>query len=667
MLKVIPALLVMASSPLAIAIGGSAAAQQLSGSLSSAEAAQAFGAREKIIDAAIAPAGEQVALIVPGAGRSTILNIVDLKTGKAEGVSSADGDPLKLSSCGWVSDARLLCSHFGISDVQGAMLGYSRLAALDKDGSNVLPLGARERAQNYVQQSDGYVIDWLDGTGDKVLMARNYVPARAEVGKLGGIFDGLGVDLMDTRTGKVDHVEGADRLARSYLADGRGKIRIKATDESLRFDSLSKGIVTFRYRLSGSNDWKPFSTYTSSTNEGMYPIAVDGTANVAYGLKKTDGRDAVYRIALDGSMATELVFAHPQVDVTGIVRIGRQGRVIGASYVTDKRDVIYFDPAYKRLAQELSKTIPRLPLIRFVDSSAEEKRHLLHASSDVDPGKYYLYDSTTRRLTMLVPSRPELQKVSLGTVKAVSYRAGDGTMVPAYLTLPPAGTGKKLPAIVMPHGGPASRDEWGFDWWAQFFVSRGFAVLQPNFRGSSGYGEQWFQQNGFKSWKTAIGDVNDAGRWLVSEGIADPNQLAIVGWSYGGYAALQANVVDPDLFKAVIAVAPVTDLGLLRSEQRGFVNMRVAQEFIGDGPHIEQGSPARHAAAFKAPVLIFHGDKDINVSLKESRQMDSLLKKAGKKSELIVYRKLDHQLDDSEARADMLSRSEAFLRAALKL
>src|SRR3546814_16872493 len=136
----------------------------------------------------------------------------------------------------------------------------------------------------------------------------------------------------------------------------------------------------------------------------------------------------------------------------------------------------------------------------------------------------------------------------------------------------------------MPHGGPASRDQWGFDWLTQFFVNRGYAVLQPNYRGSTGYGDDWFNDNAWHSWKTAIGDVNDAGRWLVKQGIADPAKLAIVGWSHGGYAALQSNVLDPALFHAVVAVAPVTDLGLLRAAHTGYVTRsderRVGKECV---------------------------------------------------------------------------------------
>jgi dipeptidyl aminopeptidase/acylaminoacyl peptidase len=240
-------------------------------------------------------------------------------------------------------------------------------------------------------------------------------------------------------------------------------------------------------------------------------------------------------------------------------------------------------------------------------------------------------------------------------------------MVAAYLTMPAGGPQKGLPAIVLPHGGPSARDEWGFDWLAQYYASRGYAVLQPNYRGSSGYGDGWFQKNGFQSWKTAIGDVNDAGRWLISEGIGAPSQLAIVGWSYGGYAALQAAVADPALFKAVVAIAPVTDLALLKEESRYWSNHVLASKFIGSGPHLRDGSPALNASRISVPVMMFHGDLDRNVSVVQARRMEDRLRGAGKKVELVVYPKLDHGLQDSQARADMLRRSDQFLRAAMKM
>jgi dipeptidyl aminopeptidase/acylaminoacyl peptidase len=242
-----------------------------------------------------------------------------------------------------------------------------------------------------------------------------------------------------------------------------------------------------------------------------------------------------------------------------------------------------------------------------------------------------------------------------------------GGLVPAYLTLPPGvERAQGLSAILMPHGGPASRDVWGFDWLAQYYANRGFAVLQPNFRGSAGYGSEWFAKNGFRSWKVAIGDIIEGGRWLVSQGVADSHKLAIVGWAYGGYAALQANVVDPDLFKAVVAIAPVTDLNMLKNESEGFTNERMTRAYVGAGPYINEGSPAQHTDQFKAPVMLFHGGRDANVDVAESQAMYEAMKRSGKQSELVVYPNLDHQLLDNTAREDMLQRSYDFLMTALK-
>jgi dipeptidyl aminopeptidase/acylaminoacyl peptidase len=204
-----------------------------------------------------------------------------------------------------------------------------------------------------------------------------------------------------------------------------------------------------------------------------------------------------------------------------------------------------------------------------------------------------------------------------------------------------------------------------FDWLAQYFASRGFAVLQPNFRGSSGYGDAWFVQNGFRSWQTAIGDVLDAGRWLVSQGLANPSKLAILGWSYGGYAALQSAVVDPSVFKAVIAIAPVTDLEQLKEDHRYSADFQLVNEYVGSGSHVREGSPLMNAAKIKVPVLLFHGAMDRNVAILQSKEMAARLSAAGTRCELVTWENLDHQLEDSEARAQMLRKADGFLRQVM--
>jgi dipeptidyl aminopeptidase/acylaminoacyl peptidase len=366
-------------------------------------------------------------------------------------------------------------------------------------------------------------------------------------------------------------------------------------------------------------------------------------------------------------MHEELLFARPDVDVDSLIRLGPQRRVVGVSYVTERRIAEYTDPAVNSLVKSLKKALPNTA-VSVADSSVDGMTLLIFSGSDSDPGVYYIFDRRSHQLNTFLVRRNQLEGVKLASVKPVSFPASDGTMIPGYLTLPPgADSAKGLPAIVMPHGGPSARDEGGFNWFAQFYAVRGYAVLQPNFRGSTGYGDQWFEKNGFHSWPTAIGDVLDAGRWLVKEGIADPNKLGIVGWSYGGYAALQSAVVDPSLYKAVIAIAPVTDLAALIEDHRRMTDFAIISEQIGSGPAVSAGSPAAHADQIKVPVLLFHGAYDGNVSIEQSKRMASRLSAAGVKCELVTWDKLDHQLDDAAAREKMLRKSDEWLRQAFAM
>ena len=659
----------VAAAALLLASGGVYAADVPAVAPAVADVAQKFGARDHVIAASLSPDGSHVAYIIPGKGKSTIAVVSTPDGLGATPLARADGEPLHLQSCDWSAADRIVCKQYGIAMAyQTIRAPFTRTVGFDIDGKNMQMLGHRDTMDNTrISQFDGEVVDWLSGTDGTVLMARDYVPQSASaIGSSRSTLDGMGVDLVDTRTGKGKMIEAPKRGASDFLSDGRGVVRIMSAPEARGEQGLLTGTTVYYYRLANDRNWKVFSRDTPDGNEPR-PIAVDGEVNAAYALKKLDGRDALYRVALDGSMKAELVYANPIVDVSGVVTIGRGGRVIGARYVTDRRQVEYFDPAYSALAKALAKALPQLPLIYFISASTDEKKLLIFAGSDVDAGHYYYFDKATRHLDELTPARPALDGMTLSPQRSISYPAADGKTVPAYLTLPPGSDGKHVPLIVMPHGGPASRDEWGFDWLAQFFAQRGFAVLQPEFRGSSGYGDGWYVDNGFKSWKVAMSDIADGARWAVKGGIADADRMAIVGWSYGGYAALQSNVVEPSLFKAVVAIAPVTDLGMMKQEAEDYTSARVVSRYVGSGPHIEEGSPARHADRFQAPVLMFHGDQDINVDIAEARAMDKALRRAGKQTELVIFKGLDHQLDDSDARAQMLAKADGFLRANLKM
>jgi len=629
-----------------------------------------FGARESVQQISLSPSGNKLAYIAPGPGPATIVYTVDVKNGGMPvKAATASGDPERLTSCTWVSEERLVCTLYGVvKEGEGAILPFSRIVAVDADGANVKLLSLRERSDAaYVNYGGGDVIDWLPAEDGAVLMGRYYVPEeRSGQGtRLEDKREGYAVDRVDTRTLASKSLESPKKQAAEYISDGRGNIRIMGINDVAGATGYDSGKTRYFYRTKTDREWKLIGVYDGNAETGFNPYAVDADLDIAYGFKKRDGRWALHSYALDGSGREALIYAHPQVDVDGLIRIGRTRRVVGASFATDKRGAVYFDKKLEALAASLSKALPGLPLVQFTDSSLDGNKLLIWAGSDTDPGRYYIFDKAAQKLDEIMLSRPQLEGATLAQVKPITFKAADGTGIPAYLTLPAGSDGKNLPAIVMPHGGPGSRDEWGFDWLSQYYASRGYAVLQPNFRGSAGYGDAWFQNNGFQSWRTAIGDVNDGGRWLVSQGIGDPAKLAIVGWSYGGYAALQSAVLDPDLFKAIVAVAPVTDLAMLSSRSRRFSNYRIVRDFIGSGPHVREGSPAQNASRIKAPVLMFHGTLDTNVDIAHSRLMAEKLGGAGKTKELVVYPKLDHYLDDAAARTDMLRKSDAFLRASM--
>lgn len=634
------------------------------------DASQRFGAREAVQQISLSPDGKKVAFIQATEGRGSALFVggadIELKP-----ILSSSGNPERLTHCRWSTNTRLVCGIYFIIDNVGIITGFTRMITLNADGSDLKQLSARESSRALGRMYDGGgVIDWLgEADGGSVLMTRDFVPESTTGSILGGQRSGLGVERVNTSTLKRSRIEAPANGIVEYISDGHGTIRVKGMQPSTNTGYLGNRII-YDYRRANDRDWQPLSTVTLSGNglsTGFEPYAVDRDLDVVYGFDSANGRKALYKIALDGTMKREMVIARPDVDIDNVVSIGRRGRIVGVSYATDRRQVEFFDPQLKALGASLSKALPNLPLISFVDASADESVLLLFAGSDVDPGRFYLYDKASRKLSEILPVRPQLAKTALTKMKPISFRAADGTQIPAYLTLPAGSSDKKLPAIVMPHGGPGARDEWGFDWLAQFYAARGYAVLQPNFRGSAGYGEAWFQKNGFQSWRTAIGDINDGGRWLQSEGIAAAGKIAIVGWSYGGYAALQSAVLDPDLFKAIVAIAPVTDLESLRHASRHYTNFKLVDAYIGLGPHVRQGSPAQNIARVKAPVLLFHGDIDGNVPVGQSRTMASRLKDAGKAVEYVEYRGLDHALEDNVARNEILDKSDAFLRAALGL
>lgn len=643
-------------SLLASAIGLLCTAAPVAAQQTLAADAKAFGVREAVDGPDLSADGNTIMYLTPGPGRKTVAVVGDLAAGKFTTMVTSDGSPESLNWCHFAGQSRAVCSFSALveSTTSGDILGVSRLVATDLTGANGKLLGKPLSSVFRMRQNDAEVIDWLGGTDDTVLVNRLYVPQEVLGSNIKQSKRGWGVDRLNVTTLRSNPVE-SPREAAGYATDDLGHVRLMSISSS-RDSGMLKGMVHYSYRTKNSRDWKDLFTVSDTTNPDVEPLAIDASIDSLYSLKKRNGRYALFATKLDGSMAETLVAENPKVDIDGVVRFGDGQRVIGYEHSAEEGERVYFDPEFKGLAASLSKALPKSPIIDFVDASSDGNKLLIYAGSDNDPGRYYLFDRSKKTLEPLMIVRPDLEGRTLATVKPVTITASDGAAIPGYLTLPPGKDPKGLPAVLLPHGGPSSRDYWGFDPLAQFLAARGYVVLQPQYRGSAGFGDAWLNENGFKNWRTSIGDVTASAKWLVAQGIADPNKMAILGWSYGGYAALQSAVTEPSLYKAVIAIAPVTDLQMAKDEARNFVNYNLVQKQIGSGPHIQDGSPLKHAANINAPVLLVHGKMDDTVRYAESKAMDEALKKAGKQSELLTFEGLDHQLNDSDASTQMLTK-----------
>jgi dipeptidyl aminopeptidase/acylaminoacyl peptidase len=262
---------------------------------------------------------------------------------------------------------------------------------------------------------------------------------------------------------------------------------------------------------------------------------------------------------------------------------------------------------------------------------------------------------------MLGSVEPQLRGKTLATMRTVSVPGPSGAQIPGYLTVPVGADPRGLPAIVMPHGGPYSRDSWGYDPLLQLLANRGYAVLQLNYRGSTGYGDDW-EAAGFQGWGTVMHDDITAGaRWLVTTGVADPARLCILGWSYGGYAALIGAVKEPSLYRCAVSIAGVSDLRAIISEDARFYGGRSAAQNATGTQDLDAQSPRRRAAEIRTPVLLVHGTADINVVDEHSKSMAKALARADREHELLIIKEGDHGLNNPEMRLALFQRVETFL------
>jgi dipeptidyl aminopeptidase/acylaminoacyl peptidase len=358
-----------------------------------------------------------------------------------------------------------------------------------------------------------------------------------------------------------------------------------------------------------------------------------------------------------------------EVDFAQPIFSDRTEELVGTAYVGDRVRIYARDPEFQRVLDDLRAKLPDGEL-SISSRTNDDRRMVVSVSSDVDPGSAYLYDAETGTATLLYRTRPELPAEHLAHMRPVRYTARDGVQIPGYLTVPKGVEPRNLPVVIVPHGGPWSRDIWGFNPTAQFLANRGYAVLNPNFRSSTGYGKR-FLNAGNREWGIGImqHDISDAVTYLVESGIADPKRIGIMGGSYGGYATLAGLTFTPDLYAAGVSIVGPSNLTTLINSFPAYWGplkqiwyLRVGNpEIAEDKADLDARSPLFHATNIRAPLLVIQGANDPRVTKPESDQIVVALREIGRPVEYIVAADEGHGFAGRENRIAMYAGIERFL------
>lgn len=486
----------------------------------------------------------------------------------------------------------------------------------------------------------------------------------------GGVFNSLPalhVYRVDVNSGKSEIAVPGTMWTQGWIMDGHGHVsaRIDVYSRELRYHIMVPGEPGKDYRDIGA-----FDLYEGGA-AFIGGVAQDGRGLVMQ-MPSPARTSGLYRIDLS-TLAQTLLYTNEKYDVDGTIADEWTGAVIGAAYIADKVEYSYFDPKLQRMQSALERAFAGQE-VAMLSCDVARRACVVETNAPQHPPVLYLLDTATMHASPIGPAYPQLTEADLGEMRAYPYAARDGMLIPAYLTLPPGRAAKNLPLVVMPHGGPDARDYLGFDWWAQFLANRGYAVLQPNYRGSRGYGVDFaragFHQSGLK----IESDLADGVAKLVADGIADAKRVCIVGASYGGYAALAGVAFTPDHYACAVSVAGISDLveWLRYVEQSGGAESGVYsrwQAHLGDShidadaARIADTSPALHADAIRAPVLLLHGADDTTVPIAQSNAMRDALQAAHKPVHFVELEGDDHSLQLAATRVRVLGEIEKFLAA----
>ncbi|MEM7412437.1 MAG: S9 family peptidase [Myxococcota bacterium] len=620
--------------------------------------AAAFFRKPLLSHVRISPDGRHVSGVHSRAGRE-ILMIRETRGGELVPLAALDRDDAGASATlrrvGWASDDHLLLSVESPYRESGALrvqARQSRLILVPTDGGRMRYLGKRWENQEYFQYQDD-IIHWLPDDPEHVL-----VSLRKPTEK------GAGARRLHIRSGRMRTVAAPRTGVFRWAADHLGRVRAGWGEP--RRDS-----ERFLYaRTSGEGSFEEILRWNPWEETGFDFAGFSEREEQIYVWKRDErGRRALYRYDLAEQRLEGVVYQHPEVDVGRLLHSRVDGKLLAAEVVTDRPRLQFLDEDARLLHASIDEALPNRTN-RLISANRDETRFIVRSSSDIVPPQYYVFDREERSLSLLLSAYPELEGSTFSPMQAIEYEARDGLVIPGYLTVPADAGDAPLPTIVIPHGGPWARDVWGWDPVVQFLASRGFAVLQPNFRGSSGYG-QAFESKGYGAWGLAMqDDITDGVAWLVERGIADPDRVGIFGVSYGGFAALYALVKEPGTFRAGASFAGVADpLTLLDDDQEYWGLIDDMEQLVGhrrrDRDALEAISPVRNAHRIRAPVLLAHGTKDPRVHVRHAHKLASALERNEADVEVLLYEGEVHGFLDERNEIDFYTRLAAFFERHL--
>ena len=627
---------------LSLAIGSS-----LAFTANAAPSPEAFGELPMSFDADIAPDGKHVAIIVNiGGSYYAATRKTDDPKAKLEAVSL--GKDLRPRYIKWVNNERFVVAVERSKKYRNTPYTMTHLytKSLGKDDGRIV------LKPDFFRQFNDRVVDWLEDEPDHILMAFS----KAELHPYPDIYK------VEVATGRSKRVKRAITGVEYWYTDDTGTPRIGRGQNEDGKDYM-------RIHDVKTGDWDSYEKYPGLTPKTpIYGFLKDGSELI---IGDYNGRNTIglYIYDIQKRAITRSLFHNDEYDASGVVVSSDGETVIGAKYVAEQEETELLGD-YGTSLSKLRREFPGYS-VSYVDQTDDYNTMIVRMSAPYEPGGLFIYNRGDAAPSMLQNRYSRLTADEMGNVFPVKYSARDGVKIPAFITLPPTIQNqadlKNLPFIILPHGGPYGRDEKRFDYFAQFFASRGYGVMQMNFRGSEGYGKS-FKEAGRDNWLVMQEDVEDATRYLLKKGYSDPDRTCIAGWSYGGYAALMGAAKDNDgLYDCVIAMAALTDINDAKRDLAKYRGGRhAAKEFFGEAMKDKDvrkaNSPVHVAENIKVPVFLAHGDQDENVQFDQFTRMKKSLKKAGVKHKAMAFKEEDHFLSRQENREAFFVGVDKFLR-----